>query len=533
MQADCTQIPYHLTGAFSKIVTDYLEEAETIQPFYRHAVNLQGIKDAIEARKQFPKNRQLLVAELNNQYSGLEKSALLKENIYSLSHNTTFTVTTAHQPNIFTGPIYFVYKILHAIRLAAYLSQQFPDYKFVPVYYMGSEDADLDELGSITVNGRKYTWQTKQTGAVGRMKVDAAFIALIHELNGQLGVTPHGQQLIEIFRQCYRQGITIQQATLELVNRLFGELGLIVLVPDNASLKRSFNAVVSKELIEGFSHTAVSQTISKLEEHYKVQAGGRELNLFYLLDNKRERIEKENDKYRVKALQLEWTIENLLIELDAHPERFSGNVILRGAFQETVLPNIAFIGGGGELAYWIELKKVFEAVSIPYPVLVLRNSFLLMDEQWNKKIAAMGFNTADIFKPEQELLELIVQRQSLNEFELNGQLMQVQDFYQGIKVMAANIDSTLSGHVDALKAKAVKRLLQLEKKMKSAEKRKFSVQLEQIQKLKAALFPNGNLQERVESLSGFYVRYGGGVITLLLDNSLSLEQQFCVLSIKQ
>lgn len=532
MQADCTQIPYQQTGFFSKIATDYLAENPAIQPFYKYSVNLAGIQNAIDARKQFAQNRPLLVGELQKQYSGLTISNKLQQNITLLGDDNTFTITTAHQPNIFTGPIYFIYKILHTIKLAATLAQQLPAYKFVPVYYMGSEDADLDELGSITINSRKYTWNTKQTGAVGRMKVDKNFIALIHEVNGQIGVEPYGEELVNLFRQCYREGVTIQQATLELVNALFGEYGLVVLIPDNANLKRAFNPIVERELKEGFSHKAVATTLEKLEEHYKAQAGGREINLFYLPGDKRERIEKEEGKYVVKALKLEWTEEEILKELDEHPELFSANVILRGAFQETVLPNIAFIGGGGELAYWLELKEVFAAAGIPYPMLVLRNSFLLIEEQWDKKINSIGFSYEEIFKPEQELLDIIVERFSDNRFMLNGELTRVESAYGDIREMALKVDSSLKDHVEALKTKAVKRLLQLEKKMRSAEKRKFAVELVQIQKLKAALFPNNNLQERVENLSGFYAKHGKEIIQLLLDNSLGLEQEFVVLRLR-
>lgn len=533
MQADCTQIAYQQTGWFSKIVTDYLDENPAIKPFYKHSVNIHGIQAAIEARQQFAQNRPLLVAELQQQYTNIPLAEKLQQNIAALADNNTFTVTTAHQPNIFTGPVYFIYKILHTIKLAATLAVQLPGYKFVPVYYMGSEDADLDELGNFTINGRRYTWQTKQTGAVGRMKVDKNFIALINEVHGQVGVEPYGEEIITLFKQCYRLGITIQQATLEVVNALFGEYGLVVLIPDNANLKRAFNHVVERELREGFSHKAVSETLTALEEHYKVQAGGREINLFYLPADKRERIEKEENKYFVKALEKEWTEEEILNELYEHPELFSANVILRGTFQETVLPNIAFIGGGGELAYWLELQHVFAEANIPYPVLILRNSFLLAEEQWDKKIHGIGFTYTDIFKPEQELLDIVVEKYSDNQFELNGELVRVENAYAEIKELAVKIDGTLKDHVEALQAKAVKRLLQLEKKMKSAEKRKFATQLVQIQKIKAALFPNNNLQERVENISGFYAKYGRQIIPLLLENSLSLEQEFTVLRIKE
>jgi len=531
MQADCTQIPYQLTGYFSKIVTDYLAGNPNLQPFYNHAVTIEGIEAAIKARHQFTQNRGVLVAELQHQYTNISLPEKLQQNITALGEKTTFTITTAHQPNIFTGPIYFIYKILHTIQLAQRLAQQFTVYKFVPVYYMGSEDADLDELGGININGQPYRWQTKQTGAVGRMKVDKNFISLILQIHGQVGVEPFGEELIDLFKRCYREGATIQQATLELVTALFGEYGLVTIIPDNANLKRLFNPIVEKELREGFSHFAVTKTLAELEQNYKAQAGGRELNLFYLVDNKRERIEKEGDKFAVKSLQREWALDEIIQELNEHPENFSANVILRGAFQETILPNIAFIGGGGELAYWLELKKVFEAVNIPYPMLILRNSFLLVDERQEKKVQSIGFTYRDIFKPEQELLYIVVNRNSTNRFHLNGELGKVEGAYDDIKALAGKVDASLLDHVEALKTKTVKRLLQLEKKMKSAEKKKFDTELAQIQKIKSSLFPNDNLQERVENLSGFYAKYGKQIVQILLDNSPALEQQFTVLTL--
>src|SRR6478609_940141 len=372
MDQTANYLPYESTGYFSKIVSDYLSQSPLLQPFYKHTPDLKGIQSSIAARQSFNTPRNLLVDVLGEQYSGVPVSEKVKQNIASLADQNTFTITTAHQPNIFTGPLYFIYKILHAVKLADELTTQLPQYKFVPVYYMGSEDADLDELGFINVGGQKLVWETKQTGAVGRMKVDKALLKIIHAIHGQAGVLPFGNELTDLFTQCYTEGKLIQQATLELVNALFGEYGLIVLVPDNAKLKTAFHSVVEKELMEGFSHKIVADTIEQLGKNYKVQAGGREINLFYLIDDKRERIETAGEKYEVRTIGLSFSKEEILKELKDHPERFSANVILRGAFQETVLPNIAFIGGGGELAYWIELKNVFAAVGIPYPVLLLR-----------------------------------------------------------------------------------------------------------------------------------------------------------------
>ncbi len=530
METHCSYISYQQTGYFSKLVIDYINNDPQLQPFYNFHATTEGLQQSINQRKNF-QHRKILVDQLQNQYEGLNIQSKVSSNIQSLLNKNTFTITTAHQPNIFTGPLYVVYKIFHVIKLAEELNASHSDCNFVPVYFMGSEDADLDELNNITINQRKYVWETKQTGAVGRMKVDKNLLQLINEIEGQLSVLPHGKELVEIFRASYKEKTSIQQSMLGLLNNLFGEYGLIVLIPDNPSLKKLFQPVIEKELREQFSHKAVADTAKKLEAHYKVQASGREINLFYLINDKRERIEVEGLKFKVEGLRLEWSQEEILKELDEHPERFSPNVILRGAYQETILPNVAFIGGGGELAYWLELKEVFQQANIPYPVLLLRNSFLLMNEKQYQTITALGLNIEDIFLKEYELMKRIVSINTNNKYALNGKLENFESLYDMLNAQATGIDATLHDHVLSLKTKALKKLTELEKKMLRAEKRRFAAQQEQLQKLKSILFPGENLQERVESFAGFYSQQSKAFFENILFSSKTIDQQFAILVI--
>lgn len=534
MKTHCTYISYQQTKYFSKLVIDYLDGASQLQPFYNLPPTLQGLQQSIEKRKNF-KHRDILADALQKQYEGLHVHESVAANLQLVVKENTFTVTTAHQPNIFTGPLYVVYKIFHAIKLAEYLKQQIPQYNFVPVYFMGSEDADLEELNNISINQRKYVWQTKQTGAVGRMKVDKALLQLMNEMEGQLSVLPHGEELMQIFREAYKEKNTIQQSTLHLLNTLFGEYGLIALIPDNAVFKKIFQPVIEKELTEQFSHKAVADTAKQLEEHYKLQASGREINLFYLADDKRERIEihpaNSGAKFKIQNLEVEFTEEEILKILDEHPERFSPNVILRGALQETILPNIAFIGGGGELAYWLELKEVFKQANVPYPVLLLRNSFLLIDKKQSQTIKNLGLGEAELFLDEHELMKKIISINTNNSYSLNGKMENFESLYDKLLQQATSIDASLNAHVLSLKTKALKKLIELEKKMLRAEKRKFSEQQQHIQKLKSVLFPNDNLQERGENFSGFYANLGKNFFTEVFLCSKALEQQFAILTL--
>ena len=246
MKYNATSIPYRATGVFSALVNDYISGNGTARDYVPYAPDLEGIKKAIQQRKFSAIQRQTLVSVLENQYQVLgagmnekNKAAFEKvqANISLLKNDNCFAVTTAHQPNLFTGPLYFFYKIIHVIKLASALKEQFPENDFVPVYYMGSEDADLAEVGSYNIDGAKHQWKTKQTGAIGRMLVDDHLLQLLQDLEGYWTVKPEGKAAFEIIKAAYKKGNTINEATLEMVHLFFGKQGLVVLQPDDVKLK--------------------------------------------------------------------------------------------------------------------------------------------------------------------------------------------------------------------------------------------------------------------------------------------------------
>lgn len=528
---DCrsTPIPYGQIGYFSSIIIDYLNQSPHLQPFYRHPVSMEGIKGAIAARKQFTVNRTVLVNVLQQQYASVETSEAVSGNIRALAGENTFTIVTAHQPNIFTGYLYFIYKILHIIKLAAELDKQLPAYKFVPVFYMGSEDADLEELGKIFISGEKIVWDTKQTGAVGRMH-PKGLDKIIERLEGELSIHPYGPELLNMVKAAYTSSPDMQTATLQLVNRLFAAYGLVVLIPDDASLKQLMRPVFEDDLLHQTPSVLVNETIQQLSAHEKVQAQPRDINLFYLKNNIRERIVKNGDTWKVIGHNIVFSAAQLMQELSDHPERFSPNVILRGLFQETILPNIAFIGGGGETAYWLELQGLFTHYNVPFPMLILRNSFLFIDKEYNEKINRLGLAAHDFFKSENRLMDELVARDSVLQLQLNNEISEAMDLYAKIKAIAGKTDGTLEQHVASLQTKVVNQLQALEKKMLRAEKRKFTDHRRQVHTIKEKLFPNNSLQERIDNFMPYYAKYGQSFITMLYENSPTLDQHFVVLT---
>lgn len=529
---DCTSrfLPYERTGLFSGLVVDYLNNKESVRPFFSHPDDLRGIQSAIAERSAFDTDRALISEVFSNLYR--ENATDLQQlHIQQLASPLTFTICTAHQPNIFTGYLYFVYKILHTIRLAAFLKTELPQYNFVPVYYMGSEDNDLEELGQMKVDGVKMEWKTNQQGAVGRMKVDKPLLQLIAQLEGQLGVHTHGQELISILRDSYQEGTDIANATFRLVNHLFSTYGLLVLIADDPRLKKKMAAVFTEDLFSHIPHNLVKQSGEALQSHYKVQVNPREINLFYLNEGVRERIVEDGGGFKVENTDTWFSQDGIKKELEDRPERFSPNVVLRALYQETILPNIAFIGGGAEVAYWLEMKRLFDHYRVPFPVLVLRNSFLVGSKEQEEKLADFGFTIEDLFLPEFDLIDKYVRARSTNSLDVQDETVSAAKLFDGFKLKAAAIDHTLVQHMEALHTKLQKQIHEAGKKMLRAEKRKFEVQRNQLLKLKGQLFPNGNLQERVDNFMPYYARYGNAFIDKLYQHSPALEHQFIILSI--
>jgi bacillithiol synthase len=523
------RISYQQTGAFNKIVLDYLEGAASLASFSEERPTIEGVKRSIERKQIQDVDRSRLVSALAEQYAVVTVAEKVNQNIALLIKKTTFTVCTAHQPNLFTGPLYFIYKILHAIKLANELKQQLPEYDFVPVYYMGSEDADLAELNHFYIEGKKYEWSTTQTGAVGRMLVDKNLLFLLNELEGQLSIYPYGKEWIDLLRICFREDATIQQSTFQLVHSLFATFGLVVLIADQPKLKTTMKAVFEEDLFRHTPMQIVNNTGTRLSAHYNEQAHPRDINLFYLKDAIRERIERSDDKFRVHNTDIVLTPFALQEELAQHPERFSPNVILRGLYQESILPNVVFIGGGGEIAYWLQLKDLFQHYKVPFPVLVLRNSFLILEKSWQQKIDKLKLTVDLLFQSIDTILNTLVKHHSVNDLSLNGKLKIANSLYDELHGQVESIDPTLAGHVVAIKTQALYRLQELEKKMLRAEKRKFFDQQRQIEAVKNKLFPNNGLQERVENIGYYYARWGQDFILALYEHSLGLEQQFTVL----
>jgi bacillithiol biosynthesis cysteine-adding enzyme BshC len=489
-----SQIDYKATGAFSALVADYLAQHPQLQPFYHRYPSLAAFGEQIRDKQFDPAHRQVLAGELKRQYSCLaEVLPEVSRNVELLGRPTTFTVTTGHQLNLFTGPLYFIYKIISTLNLARQLKAAYPDYDFVPVYWMATEDHDFAEVNHFTLFGKPHAWETQQKGAVGRFSTES-LAPLLQEL----------PEIEAVYKEAYRRQTNLADATRDLTHTLFGKYGLVSVDGDSPALKALFKPVICRELLQQPSHALVEATSEQLARHYKPQVMSREINLFYLDHGLRERIVQEENRYKVLHTNLSFSREEIEALVARSPEKFSPNVVLRPVYQEMVLPNLAYIGGGAEVAYWFQLKAVFAACGVVYPLVLLRDSAMYINRPSATRMQKLNLSPLDMFQELPALKRQITTQFESESLNLSQEQQAIEAVFAQISQLATRIDPTLTKSVAAEAQKTHNALAVLEKKLVKANDAKYEVFFNQLTNLKDKLFPHGTLQERAENFFTYH-----------------------------
>ncbi|UCS94824.1 bacillithiol biosynthesis cysteine-adding enzyme BshC [Echinicola marina] len=484
------------TGQFSPLFIDYIRKDEKLRPFYNQYPSLENFESIIQERKFDQVKRTVLKEALEKQYVGFELSEKVQDNIQALKGNKTFTVTTGHQLNLFTGPLYFIYKIVSTINLAEQLQQRYPEYHFVPVYWMATEDHDFEEINHFTYEGKKYSWQTDQKGAVGDFKLDAKLQALLKELN----FAP------DFFKRAYTEQENLAQAVRYYVNYLFGDKGLVIVDGHDVALKQLFKPVIKDDLQSNQANDLVNEQTGNLENlGYKSQIFPREINFFYLDKGLRSRIVKTKSGFEILDTGEQFQENELLELVEEHPEKFSPNVVLRPLYQEYILPNIAYLGGPAEVAYWLQLKLVFDRYQTDFPMVMPRNFAMILNANAQRRTKTLGLGHAEIFVEYADWKKQYVLEHSRTDLSLEKEKEALKALFEKMGEEAAEIDPTLKPSSEAAKTRAVKVLEHFGKKLRKAEERNLETALRQMQDLKELLFPGGTPQERKNNFLEFYL----------------------------
>ena len=528
-------IPFKETGYFSQIITDYLSENQELRPLYNHFPSITNFKKQIEEKKNnYPvENRKILVNSIKKQYNNINLTEKIKNNIDLLENSNAFTITTGHQLSLFTGPLYFIYKIISVIKTCSILKAQYPENEFIPIYWMATEDHDFEEINHFYIHQKKVVWNSNQTGMVGAFKTET-LLQVAEALKVELGISSEAKKIFELFKNAYLKNSDLSSATRYLVNELFKEYGLVIIDGNDKSLKQLFIPYFKQDLLENTAYNQVNKTISyikKINTTYPIQVNPREINIFYLKKGIRERIIKQNNTFQIHNTSIQFSENELIKELEENPENFSPNVILRPVYQEVILPNLCYIGGGGELAYWLELKASFEAQKITFPILMLRNSVLIIYEKQFEKLKKLQVSKKDIFLKKNVLKNEITKKISEFPIDFSSQKELLKNQFEYLYKIAQQTDKTFHNAVKAQEVKQIKGLEKLEKRLLKAQKKKNSEYLERVLTLRSELFPEESLQERINNFSEYMIATQGNFINLLISTLNPFDFRFIIITL--
>ncbi len=521
-----TITPQHLSQ-FSTRDRDYLLHPEKLQGFIQYPFSYEAFAEIIKDRAAVSYDRSLLQQVIKDQYSQVSISESTNHHIEALSNSDSYTVITAHQPSLLTGPLYYVFKILSAINLAARLNKDFPDKKIIPVFVIGGEDHDFEEINHLHLYGKKITWEKKALGSVGHLDTEG-LASVLDEVQNILGDRSQALDLLQSLKEDASNSATYGEFSFKLTHRLFDELGLVILRMGDPRLKAAFAPLMAKELTQRASLKLVNTTQEAIKEKlgYDPQAFVREINLFHNEKSTgRNRIVYEGGRYTVLDTDLSFTEAEILDLLNEHPERFSPNVVMRPIFEDSILPNLAYIGGGGELAYWAERKSQFEYFGVPFPMLVRRQSGMILTPAMDKQRSKLGLSLVDIFQNENELTNLLLSSTSEPDYTLTTYKLEMEELYKKVESHINSIDPSLKKTAAAEATKGAKSLDYLESKLKKSLKQKEEVNLNRMTKLKSTLFPKG-LQERHDNILQYISAYGIDIIKDLLPHCDPFDKTF-------
>jgi bacillithiol biosynthesis cysteine-adding enzyme BshC len=502
-------IPIAQTGKYPAVLSDYLDGKLAGHQLYQHEPNINGLAQAMGARLQAagkPRlGRDTLVNVLTEQYSSIELSGNERYNIALLRKPTTFCVTTGHQLNLFSGPLYVPFKLMSAINLCRQLKERYPTHDFVPIYWMATEDHDKDEVDHFNMFGKKYQWHTDQTGPVGRFAWPPA-----EEFWQSLP-----QDIPADAIDAYRNATTWADATRELFHHWFGHLGLICLDPDDLRLKQAFVPIALQDAIESATKPAHDAGSARFETSgHKPQVNARPINLFYMgeVDGRmvRERLVREGDQWLVLNTDLSFDEEALRSHITDHPDYWSPNVVLRPLYQEAILPNIAYLGGPAEVAYWLQTADLFTLYKLPMPVVLPRALGQINTKAVLSRLQKANLRFEDLLLSSSQLKALILARQAgSGQVTMHHEYQLINQAFVTMRSKANAADPTLSSFVDAQEATVLKTLENVEKRISKAMEKRHETLITQALNLRDKVFPNDGLQERSENILAYLINNPG------------------------
>jgi len=511
------------SGGFSDLFVDYVTAYDRVARYYNgHFRDLSHFRQILEQVGRKERDRSALVRVLAEQNREFYCSIKTLANIDLLHEDNTLAVVTGQQVGLLGGPLYTIYKIITTLKLTDRLNNDFPDYHFVPIFWLEDEDHDFEEVNNIKVvdpenKAKKIEYLLdgkpleRNVGAVGELQLDGFIDEFFKHVEESLINTEFKGKLFETLRHYYQHGSTFTKAFVGLVNHLFEDSGLIFIKPNHAELKRLMSPIFQREINE---HPKVCQLVidrsAELEQRYHAQVKAKALNLFLFEKGGRYLIEPREEGFGLKGARRHLTMEELKQIAADRPELLSPNVVLRPICQDTVLPTAVYVGGPNEIAYFAQLKPIYEFFDLTMPIIYPRATATILEEKLESILQKFELDLTAFFGNLETVLRTVSEQ--ISDIKVEDMFRNVgarmRESLNELKFGINQIDPTLLGALDTASSKIEFQLNVLKEKTINAQKKKNEIALKQVEKVANNILPFGELQERQINVIYFMNKYG-------------------------
>lgn len=517
----------------TKLFLDYLYDFDKVKGFYKYNFRdkeqfIAKFKQLSESPKEF---RNELSTIINNQYKSFKPSSKTLKNISLLKNKETVAVVTGQQLGILGGSLYTFYKIITAVKLCSHLSERYDNYNFVPIFWLEGDDHDFDEVRSINVlndnnelikisYNDESTEEEQNRGSIGHLKLKESIGQFLKDYENQLRNTEFKNPIMENLKSFYREEKTFKEPFKELLFWLFDQYGIVIFDPQDVKVKELLKPVFKKEIGDFRNHTEKLVNISaNLEELYHAQVKIRPINLFYNYDEGRYVIEPIENEFRLKGKRKKFTLEELINLIEAEPDKFSPNVLLRPICQDFLFPTGFYIGGPSEVAYFAQILPLYEFYKIDPAIIYPRSSITILEKTLKSILDKYGISVTDIFTDPNKLKNQIINNVSDKNLEeiFKETKNQIDLTFDNLKEKLFELDKTMGDVTSKYRHKVLGYIDELNGKVTEAQKKRYEITLRQIDKASANLFPSMNLQERELSFFHYANKYGVDVLKKIFD----------------
>jgi bacillithiol biosynthesis cysteine-adding enzyme BshC len=503
------------------LISDYLNNFDRTAAFFngdfRDPTSFRHQAEAVQARSL---DRVRLAGILKEQNQGYGCGPQTLANIDSLARAETCAVVTGQQVGLFSGPLYTVYKALTAIKLAESLDRDGSG-GCVPVFWLASDDHDIAEIDHVDLlNQDNRVREIRFRDYEPELKVPASEVIFTPEVRDCI------QQLADLTRdsefkseimahlgEAYEPGRSFADAFGIWMTRVFRAYGMVFIDGVDPRLKDLGREAFRHEISEYSPSTRQALEASKELEQagYPVQVRLHKgiLNLFYA-ERGRQAVRFKDEEFSIKGTKQSQSREGLLVLAAEKPHLFSPNVLLRPVYQDMLLPTVAYVGGPGEIAYFAQMKGIYEGFGLPMPVIYPRKTITLLEKKVEHVLKNFDLQIRDFQGSVEGLITRICREQfpeALDRVMKAAESHLEQDF-KAIREEMAALEPTLEKSVDTTLGRIDRQIKSLEKKALQASKKQNSIAAGQINKAKCCLFPFDRPQERIFNITPFLIKHG-------------------------